>query len=192
MTATWPEGIYIAWQARLRGRGRKENVQMKKVQVTFPTAMLSLDNSGTLTHTDYVSLITTPDEAVNVLLAAYKKRIPVEVVDEDGKLLSRDDLIPWEEFRNRYFDEGFCEHEKSTAILEAAAEKAEEKYEFWRHSRSGEVYAVKVVGGKVASAVGPLSQKEMRTVPLPDFDFANPDAVKDGAWIEQNRLDFSR
>ena len=64
-----------------------------------------------------------------------------------------------------------------------------ETYQFWRHS-SGETYAVKIVDDKVVSAVGPLYYKERETVPLPDFDYLEQDAIDDGAWVEEHKDEF--
>lgn len=87
--------------------------------------MSCIDDKGTLIYSGYVSLNSSTDEAVDVLLALYKKRIRAKVFGEDGQELHFTDLVPWETFRDRYFDEGFCTDEKATAVLEAAIEKAE-------------------------------------------------------------------
>ncbi len=63
----------------------------------------------------------------------------------------------------------------------------EPEYQFWRH-KSGELFAVGLVAGKVVAAVHVDS--EDRGVPAEEFDFREADAIDDGAWVEENRADF--
>ena len=63
------------------------------------------------------------------------------------------------------------------------------EYQFWRHNKSGELYAVKLVEGRVVSAVGPLYYEEAQT-PLDEYEYLDHDAVDDGAWVEEHRDEF--
>jgi len=63
------------------------------------------------------------------------------------------------------------------------------KYEFWRH-KSGELFAIKLVGGRVVSAVGPLHHEEARNTQLDEFEYLDHDAADNGAWVEEHRDEF--
>lgn len=65
----------------------------------------------------------------------------------------------------------------------------ESEYQFWRH-KSGELFAIKLVEGRVVSAVGPLYHEEARHTPLDEFEYLDHDAADNGAWVEEHRDEF--
>jgi hypothetical protein len=81
---------------------------------------------------------------------------------------------------------------KSTENLTQKGEGKMKKYEyqFWQHRSSGEVYAVRLVEGKVVSAVGPLYYEEAQNTPLDAYEYLDYDAIDGGTWVEENRDEF--
>lgn len=55
------------------------------------------------------------------------------------------------------------------------------KYEFWRHTTSGEVFAVEIDGEAVVGVCGPLHHAEVHTVDLPDYEYS----AEDVDWLTE-------
>jgi hypothetical protein len=89
------------------------------------------------------------------------------------------------------------EGDTAEEILEAATPFWEEweiipepEYQLWVHRPDGELFTVKLVAGRVVSAVGPLYHEEALNTPLDEFEYLDHDAVADGAWVEEHRSEF--
>lgn len=54
-----------------------------------------------------------------------------------------------------------------------------------KHPKSGDVYAVQIIDGRIAQAAGPLHHKDPTdTGSIMQAIINNPDANEDGAWLE--------
>lgn len=61
-------------------------------------------------------------------------------------------------------------------------------YQFWCHQRSGERYAIRIEGGHVTGACGPLHYNEVEEELLPDYHYDDePDLAED---IDANQDDY--
>lgn len=61
-------------------------------------------------------------------------------------------------------------------------------HEFWRHTPSGQLWAVHLDGGELAGACGPLDRGEVSPAVLPYLWFH----FRDVQWIREHPGDFAR
>jgi hypothetical protein len=59
------------------------------------------------------------------------------------------------------------------------------RYEFWKHNKSGDIYAVRILEGKITGAVGPLHWKEQEDKNLPNFHY--DDYLEGVEWFNDHQ-----
>jgi hypothetical protein len=63
------------------------------------------------------------------------------------------------------------------------------RYQFWKHSKTGEVYAVRIdKDGIVTGAVGPMHYLDRKDEDLPYYEY--DDDPEDGEWMQRNKDNF--
>jgi len=66
--------------------------------------------------------------------------------------------------------------------------RVEPEYQYWQHRRSGEVWAVRLEGGRVTGACGPLPRREATPANLAYMHYDDdPDTT---AWVRRQSDDF--
>ncbi len=61
-------------------------------------------------------------------------------------------------------------------------------FEYWRHNRSGEIYAVRLDAGELTGIVGPVHWREVKDHALGDFEFDRQ--AEDIPWAIEHLDDF--
>lgn len=67
------------------------------------------------------------------------------------------------------------------------SERGAVSYQYWHH-KSGEVYAVRIEGGRLTGVCGPLHYSEVRAANLPDMHY--DDAPEDVEWALERDSEF--
>ena len=60
-------------------------------------------------------------------------------------------------------------------------------HQYWRHTPTGQMWAVRIVDGELVGACGPLDPKEVPPKVLPYLPFH----FRDVLWIRDNHRDFA-
>lgn len=60
----------------------------------------------------------------------------------------------------------------------------EVRYQFWDAPGDGETWAVRIEGGVVTGASGPLCYTEVVAADLPSMEYDDQDSLDDAAWIQ--------
>jgi hypothetical protein len=65
---------------------------------------------------------------------------------------------------------------------------AERQHEYWRHSPSGEVWAVEIHDGQLAGCCGPIDADGIDPQLLPNLPYDR----RDVAWLQTHAVEFKR